>query len=85
MGTVNRLRVFENMVLKRIFGSKREEITVEWRKLYNEELNELYSSPNFIRAIKSRRTRWAVHVASMGETRDVYKVLVGKPEVKRPL
>jgi len=72
-------------VSRRIFGSKRDEVTGEWRKLYNEKLYDLYASPNFIRAIKSRRTRLAGHVASMGERRGVYKVLVVKPEGKRPL
>jgi hypothetical protein len=64
-----RLRVFENRVLKRIFGPKREEVTEEWRKLHNEERNNLYSSPNIVRVIKSRRMRWAGHVAGMGERR----------------
>jgi hypothetical protein len=77
--------MFGNRVSSRIFGSKRDEVTGEWRKLHNEELNDLYSSPNFIWAIKSRRTRWAGHVAGMGERRGVYRVLVGKPEGKRPL
>ena len=76
----SRLRVFENRVLRRIFGPKRNKVTGEWRKLHNEERNDLYSSPNFILAVKSRRTRWAGHVASMGERRGVYKVLVGKRE-----
>jgi hypothetical protein len=75
-----RLRVFENGVLKRIFGPRRDEITGEWRKLHNEELNNLYSSPNILRVIKSRRMRWAGHVARMGQGIGVYKVLVGKPE-----
>ena len=66
-------------------GSKRDEVTVEWRKLHNEELNDLYSSANIVRVIKSRRMRWAGHVARMWETRGVYSVLVGKPEGKRPL
>ena len=79
------LRVFENRVLRRIFGRKRDEVTVEWRKLHNEELNNLYSSPNIVRVIKSRRMRWAGHVACMGEGRVVYRVLVGKPEGRRPL
>ena len=74
------LRVFENRVLRRIFGFKRDEVTGEWRKLHNEELNNLYSSPNIARVIKSRRMRWAGHVARMGEGRGVYRVLVGKPE-----
>ena len=69
----------------RIFGSKRDEVTGEWRKLHNGEPNDLYSSPNFIRVIKSRRTRWTGHVAIIGERRGVYKVLVGKPEGKIPL
>jgi hypothetical protein len=80
-----RLRVFENRVLRRIFGPKREEVTGEWRKLHNEELHILYSSPNIIRQIKSRRMRWAGHVARMGEERNVYRGLMGKPEGKRPL
>jgi len=75
-----RLRVFENRALRRIFGHKREEVTGEWRKLHNEELNDLYCSPNIVRVIKSRRMRWAGHVACMGEGRGVYRVLVGKPE-----
>ena len=81
----HRLRVFENRVLRRIFGPKRDEVTAEWRKLHNEELNILYSSPNIIRVIKSRRMKWAGHVACMGERRGVYRVLVGKHEAKRPL
>ena len=80
-----KLRVFENMVLRRIFGPRRDEITGEWRILHNEELNDLYSSPNIVRVIKSRRMRWAGHVARIGEEMGVYRVLVGKPEVKRPL
>jgi hypothetical protein len=81
----HRLRVFENRVLKRIFGPKRDEVMGEWRKLHSEELHNLYSSPDIIRKVKSRRMRWAGHVARMGEERKVYKVLVGKPEGKRPL
>jgi hypothetical protein len=77
------LRVFENRVL-RIFGPKREE-DGSWRKLHNDELQSLYSSPNIVRMIKSRRMRWAGHVARMGEGRGVYGVLVGRPEGKRPL
>jgi hypothetical protein len=77
--------VFENRVLRRIFGSKREEVTREWRKLHNEEFRDLYSSPSIIRIIKSRRIRWAGHVARMGEKRNAYILLVGKPEGKRPL
>jgi hypothetical protein len=80
-----RLRVFENKVLRRIFGPRRDEVTGEWRKLHNEELNDLYCSPNIVRVIKSRRTRWAGHVARMGEERGVCRVFVGKPEGKRPL
>ena len=80
-----RLKVFANRVLRRIFGSKRDEITREWRKLYNEELNDLYSSPNIVRVIKSRRMKQAGHVASMGERMGVYRILVGTPEGKRPL
>jgi len=80
-----RLRVFENRVLRRVLGSKRDEVTVEWRKLHNEELMDLYSLPNIVRAVKSRRMRWVGHVARMGEGRGVYRVLVGQPEGKRPL
>jgi hypothetical protein len=79
-----KLRVFENMVLRRIFGPRRDEVTGEWRRLHNEELNDLYSSPNIVRVIKSRRMRWAGHVAGMGEERGACRVLVGKPEGKRP-
>ena len=74
-----RLRVFENRVWRRIFGSKRDGVTEEWRKLHNEELNDLYCSLNFVWVIKSRRLRWAGHVARMEEGRSVHKVLVGKP------
>jgi hypothetical protein len=81
----HRLRVFENRILRRIFGRKRDEVTGEWRKLHNEELHNLYSSPDIIRQVKSRRMRWVGHVACMGEERKVYKVLVGKPKGKRPL
>jgi len=80
-----KLRVFENMMLRRIFGPRRDEVTGEWRRLHNEELNDLYSPPNIVRVIKSRRVRWAGHVARMGELRGVYRVLVGKPEGRRPL
>jgi hypothetical protein len=80
-----RLRVFENKVLRRIFGPRSDEVTGEWRKLHNEELNDLYSSPNIVLVIKSRRMRWAGHVARMGEERGVYRVLVGKSEGRRPL
>jgi len=75
-----KLRVFENRVLRRIFGPRKDEVTGEWRRLYNEELNDLYSSPNIVRVIKSRRMTWAGHVACMGEERGVYRVLVGKLE-----
>jgi len=74
--------VFENTVLRRIFGPGREEVTGEWRRLHNEELNDLYSSPNIVRVIKLRRMRWVGHVACMCEERGVYRVLVGKPEGK---
>jgi hypothetical protein len=77
--------VFENRVLRRIFGPKRDEVTGEWRKLQNEELHDLYSSPSTIRIIRSRRMSWAGHVARMGEKRNVYRLLTGKPEGKRPL
>jgi hypothetical protein len=80
-----RLRVFENGVLRGVFGPKRDEVTWEWRKLHNEELNDLYSLPNIVRVVKKRRMRWAGHVARMGEERGVHRVLVGKPEGKRPL
>jgi hypothetical protein len=72
------LRVFENRVMRRIFGPKRDDITGEWRKLHSEELHNLYSSPDIIREVKSRRMWWAGHVARMGEERKLYKVLVGK-------
>jgi hypothetical protein len=74
--------VFENRVLRRIFGPKRDEVTGEWRKLHNEELHDLYSSPDIIRQVKSRRMRWVRHVACMGKERKVYKVSVGKPKGK---
>jgi hypothetical protein len=74
--------VFENRVVRRIFGPGRDEVTGEWRKLHNEELHNLYSSPDIIRQIKSRRMMWAGHVARMGEDTKVYKVLVGKPRRK---
>jgi hypothetical protein len=81
----HRLRVFENKVLRRIFGPKRDEVTAGWRKLHNEELHDLYSSPNIIRIMKSRRMRWAGHVARVREKKNTYRLLVGKPEGKRPL
>jgi hypothetical protein len=81
----HRLGVFENRVLRRIFGPKMDEVTGKWRKLHNEELNDLYCSPNIVRGIKFRRMLWAGHVARMGERRGAYRVLVGKPEGKRPL
>jgi hypothetical protein len=77
--------VFENRVLRRIFGPMRDEVMGEWRKLHNEELRDLYSSPSLIRIIKSRRMRWAGHVARLWEKRNAYRLLVGKPEGKRPL
>jgi hypothetical protein len=78
-------RVVTRRVLRRIFGPKRDEVTGEWRKLHNEELHDLYSSPSIIRIIKSRRMRWEGHVARMGENRNAYRLLVGKSEGKRPL
>jgi hypothetical protein len=81
----SRLGVFENMVLRRVFGPKRDEMTGEWRKLHNEELNDLYSLLNIVRVVKSRRMRWEGHVARMGEERGVHRLLVGKPEGKKPL
>jgi hypothetical protein len=80
----HRLRVFKNRVLRKIFGPKGEE-DGSWRKLHNDELHSLSSSPNIVKVIKSRRMRWAGHVARMGEWRGIYRVLVGKPEGKRPL
>jgi hypothetical protein len=80
-----RLRVFENRVLRRIIGPKRDEVTGEWRRLHNEELNDLYSSSNIIRVIKSRKMKWAGHVARMWEVRGAYMNLVGRPEGRRPL
>jgi hypothetical protein len=77
--------VFRNRVLRRIFGPKRDRVAGGWRKLHNEELHNLYSSPSIIRIIKSRSMRWAGHVARMGEKRNVYRLLAGKPEGKRPL
>jgi hypothetical protein len=77
--------VFENRVLRRILGPKRDEVTGDWRKLHNEELHNLYSTPNTIRVIKTRRMRWAGHVARMREKRNACRILMGKPEGKRPL
>jgi hypothetical protein len=81
----HRLRVFENRVLRRIFGPKRDEVTGEWRMLQSGELHNFYSSPDIIRQIRPRRMKWAGHVARMGEGRNVYRVLVGKPKGKRPV
>jgi hypothetical protein len=78
-------RIYFYRVLRRIFGPKRDEVTGGWRKLHNEELHNLYSSPSIIRVNKSRRMRWAGHAARMGERRNAYRILVGKPEGKRPL
>ena len=80
-----RLRVFENVVLRRILGLRRDEVMGKWRRLHNEEINDLYSSPNNVRVIKSRRMIWARHVTRMSEERGVYMFLVGKPERRRPL
>jgi hypothetical protein len=80
-----KLRVFENRVLRRIFGPKRDEVTGGWRKLHNEELHGLYSWPSIIRVIKTRMMRWVGHVARMGEVRGTYNILVGRPEGTRPL
>jgi hypothetical protein len=77
--------VFENRVLRRIFGPKRDKVMGEWRKLHNKELHDLYSSPSIIRIIKPRRMKWAGHVARMGEKRNAYRLLVGKAEGERPL
>ena len=77
--------MYGNRVLRRIFGPKRDMVTREWRTLHNEELNDLYCSPNIVRVIKTRRMRWAGHVACTGERKGVYRVLVGKLEGKRPL
>jgi hypothetical protein len=84
MGEECRLRVFENRVLRRKFGPKRDEVTREWKKLHNEELNDLYSSSNVVRVITARM-RWAGHVARMGQRKGIYMVLVGKPEGKNTL
>ena len=80
-----RLTVSENRILRRLFVSKRDEVTGKWRRLHNEELYDLYCSPNIIRVIRSRRMRWAVNVALMVDRRSSYRILVGKPGVKRPL
>ena len=77
--------MFENRVLRRVFGPQRDEVTGEWRNLHNEVLSDLYSLPNIVRVVKSRRMRWAGHVARMGDGRGVHRVLIGKPEGKRPL
>jgi hypothetical protein len=77
--------VFENRVLRRIFGPKRDDVTGSWRKLHNEELHGLYSSPRIFRVIKAKRMRWAGHVVRMGEVRGAYNILVGRPEEWRPL
>jgi hypothetical protein len=77
--------VFEKRVLWRIFGPKRDKVTADWRKLHKKELHKLYSSPNIIRMIKSRRMRWVGQVARRGKKRNAYRILVGKPEGKRPL
>jgi hypothetical protein len=80
-----RLRVYENRVLRRIFGPKREEVVGGWRRLHNEELHNLYPSPNIVGVIKLRRVRWVGHVECMGQLRNLHKILVGKPKGKRPL
>jgi hypothetical protein len=80
----SRMKVFQNRVMSRVFGSKRDDVTEEWKKLHNKELNDLYSLPNIVRVVKSRRMRWAGHGARMGEGRGVQRVSVGKPEGKRP-
>jgi hypothetical protein len=82
---VYKLRVFQKRVLRRIFESKRDEVTGGWRKLHNEELHNLYSSPSIIRMIKSRRMRWVGHVAGLGGRKNSYRILVGKPGGRRPL
>ena len=79
------MRVLQNRVLRILLGPKKGEVRGEWRRMHNEELNDLYSSSNIVRMIKSRRMKWAGHLTHMGERRDVYRVLVGKPEGKRPL
>jgi hypothetical protein len=81
----HRLRVFKNGVLRKIFGPKMDEVTGEWRRLHNEGDFDLYTSPNIIQVMKSRRVRWVGHVAHLGDRRGAYRVLVGRPEGKRPL
>jgi len=81
----HKLRVFENKVLRKIYGSKRDEMTGEWRRLHNEELHGLYDSPDDVKIMKSRRLRWAGHVARMGKKRRLYSILVGRPGGRRPL
>jgi len=85
LGEERRLRVFENRVLKRVFGPKRDEVTEEWRKLHNEWLRDRYSLPNIVRGVKSRKIRWAGHVVRMEEGRVVHRILVGKSEGKSRL
>jgi hypothetical protein len=85
MGEKQRLRVLKNRVLMKIFVSNGDQVTRDWRRLHNEGLHDLYSSPNIIRVIKSRRMRWAGHVAHIGDWNNAYRVLVEKPEGKRPL
>jgi hypothetical protein len=82
---VHRLGVSENRVLRRIFGPKRDEVIGEWRKLHNEELHDLYSSPSIITIMKARRMIWAAHAARMGDKRNAYRLFMGKPEGRRPL
>jgi len=82
---MRRLRVFESRVLRRVFGPKQDEVTGEWRKLNKDELRDLYSLPNIAKVVKSRRMRWVGHMARMGDGRGVHRVVVGKPEGKRPL
>jgi hypothetical protein len=85
LGDEHRLRVFENKALRKISARKRDEVTGEWRRLHNGELYDPYSSPNVTRVIKSRTMKWAGHVAHMGDRKGEYRVLVGRPEGKRPL
>jgi hypothetical protein len=81
----HRLKVSESRVLRGIFGQRRDEVAGEWRKLHNEKLHDVYSSPSIIRMIKPRRSRWAVHIARIGENGNAYILLVGRPEERRPL